>query len=71
MDDTVKPLSVNGILPTAKSISSGKYAIARPLYMFTDAYPKMGSDIYNFVTLHLSNEGREIIKDLGYIPVCE
>ena len=54
-----------------KSISSGKYAIARPLYMFTDAYPKMGSDIYNFVTLHLSNEGREIIKDLGYIPVCE
>ena len=71
VDDTVKPLSVNGILPTAKSISSGKYAIARPLYMFTDAYPKMGSDIYNFVTLHLSNEGREIIKDLGYIPVCE
>ena len=71
VDDTVKPLSVNGILPTSKSISSGKYAIARPLYMFTDAYPKMGSDIYNFVTLHLSNEGREIIKDLGYIPVCE
>ncbi len=71
VDDTVKPLSVNGILPTSKSISTGKYAIARPLYMFTDAYPKMGSDIYNFVTLHLSKEGREIIKDLGYIPVCE
>lgn len=71
VDDTVKPLSVEGILPTAKSVSTGKYPIARPLYMFTNGYPKMGSDVYNFVTLHLSKEGREIVSDLGYIPVCE
>ena len=71
VDDTVKPLSVEGILPAAKSVSTGKYPIARPLYMFTNGYPKMGSDVYNFVTLHLSKEGREILSDLGYIPVCE
>ncbi len=71
VDDTVKPLSVEGILPTAKSVSTGKYPIARPLYMFTNGYPKMGSAVYNFVTLHLSKEGREIVSDLGYIPVCE
>ena len=71
VDDTVKPLSVEGILPNAKSITSGKYPIARPLFMFTNGYPKMGGDIFNFVTLHLSGEGREIISDLGYIPVCE
>ena len=71
VDDTVKPLSVEGILPNTKSITSGKYPIARPLFMFTNGYPKMGGDIFNFVTLHLSGEGREIISDLGYIPVCE
>ena len=71
VDDTVKPLSVEGILPNAKSITSGKYPIARPLFMFTNGYPKMGGDIFNFVTLHLRGEGREIISDLGYIPVCE
>ena len=71
VDDTVKPLSVEGILPNAKSITSGKYPIARPLFMFTNGYPKMGGDIFNFVTLHLTGEGREIISDLGYIPVCE
>ncbi len=71
VDDTVKPLSVEGILPAAKSVSTGKYPIARPLYMFTNGYPKMGSDVYNFVTLHLSKEGREIVSDLGYIPACE
>lgn len=70
-DDSVKTLSVNGILPNAKSVSSGKYPIARPLFMFTDGYPKMGSDVYNFVTIYLSKEGREIVSDLGYIPVCE
>lgn len=71
VDDTVKPLSVEGILPAAKSVSAGKYPIARPLYMFTNGYPKMGSAVYNFVTLQLSKEGREIVSDLGYIPVCE
>ena len=71
VDDTVKPLSIEGILPNPKSITSGKYPIARPLFMFTNGYPKMGGDIFNFVTLHLSDEGREIISDLGYIPVCE
>ena len=71
VDDTVKPLSVEGILPAAKSVSTGKYPIARPLYMFTNGYPKTGSDVYNFVTLHLSKEGMEIVSDLGYIPVCE
>ena len=71
VDDTVKPLSVEGIMPNPKSITSGKYTKARPLFMFTNGYPKMGGDIFNFVTLHLSGEGREIISDLGYIPVCE
>ena len=71
VDDTVKPLSVEGILPNPKSITSGKYPIARPLFMFTNGYPKMGGDIFNFVTLHLSGEGCEIISDLGYIPLCE
>ena len=70
-DSTVKPLSIDGILPSAKNISTGKYPISRPLFMFTNGYPKMGGNIYNFTTLHLSKEGREIISDLGFIPVCE
>ncbi len=70
-DDSVKTLSVDGILPSSKTIVSGKYPIARPLFMFTNKYPKMGTPVYDFVTLHLSEEGREIVRDLGYIPVAE
>lgn len=70
-DDSVKTLSVDGILPSPKTIVSGKYPIARPLFMFTNKYPKMGTPVYDFVTLHLSEEGREIVRDLGYVPVAE
>lgn len=70
-DATMKALSVEGILPTSSSVASGKYPIARPLYMFTNGAPKMGGDVFNFVTLCLSPEGREIIKDLGFVPVCK
>lgn len=31
----------------------------------------MGTPVYDFVTLHLSEEGREIVRDLGYVPVAE
>lgn len=70
-DDSVNTLSVDGILPSSKTIVSGKYPIARPLFMFTNKYPKMGTPVYDFVTLHLSEEGREIVRDLGYVPVAE
>ncbi len=70
-DSSVRTVSVEGVLPTQKTVSKGEYAVARPLFMFTNGYPKMGSAVFDFVTLHLTREGREIIKDLGYVPVCE
>lgn len=71
VDHTVKALSVNGVMPTKKSIISGKYPIARPLYMFTNGYPKLGSDVYRFVTLYLTKKGQEIIEGIGFIPTTE
>lgn len=69
VDKTVKALSINGIYPTRKTVSSGKYPIARPLFMFTDGYPKMGSHVYQFVTLHLTKQGQEIVERIGFVPV--
>lgn len=69
LDKTVKGLTVNGIYPTLKTISTGTYPIARPLFMFTNGYPKMGSHIYRFVTLHLTKEGQKIVKRIGFVPV--
>jgi phosphate transport system substrate-binding protein len=69
VDNTVKALSINGIYPTQGTVSTGKYPIARPLFMVTNGYPKMGSNVYQFVTLHLSQVGQKIIKRIGFVPV--
>jgi phosphate transport system substrate-binding protein len=71
VDQTVKALKINAIYPTVKTVSSGKYPISRPLYMFTNGYPKLGSHVFQFVTLHLSEKGQEIIEDIGFVPVTK
>lgn len=69
VDATVKALEINGITPTPATVTSGQYPISRPLFMFTNGYPKLGSHVYAFVTLHLSEKGQEIIEDIGFVPV--
>jgi phosphate transport system substrate-binding protein len=66
---SVRALSIDGIQPSRQTIASGKYAIARPLYMFTNGYPELGSPVHRFVTLHLTPEGQEIVESIGFIPV--
>ncbi len=67
--DGVKALPVNGIEATAETIQSGVYPIARPLFMYTNGYPKMGSELYRFVTLYLSKEGQQMVEEIGFVPV--
>lgn len=69
VDDTVKALDVNGIRPDQATISSGRYPISRPLFMFTNGYPELGTHLHAFVTLYLSKKGQEIIKAVGFVPV--
>jgi phosphate transport system substrate-binding protein len=71
LDKTVKGLKVNGIYPSNKTIAAGTYPIARPLFMFTNGYPKMGSEVYQFVTLYLTKKGQEIVKRIGFVPCTE
>ena len=71
VDKTVKALEINGVYPSADTVTSGQYAISRPLFMFTNGYPKLGSHAHAFVTLHLSEKGQEIIEDIGFVPVTK
>ncbi len=69
VDDTVKALEINGVYPELASVQSGRYAIARPLYLYTNAYPKLGSIQFQFLTIHLSPEGQEMVEEIGFVPV--
>ncbi|MBL4576432.1 MAG: phosphate ABC transporter substrate-binding protein [Opitutaceae bacterium] len=71
VDRSIKALKVNGVYPDQETVSSGKYPVARPLYFFTNGYPKLGSHVHAFVTIHLTEEGQEIIEDIGFVPVTQ
>jgi len=69
VDKTVKALEINGIYPSRETVTSGVYPIARPLFMFTDGYPKLGTELYKFITIYLTDEGQEIVESIGFVPV--
>jgi phosphate transport system substrate-binding protein len=69
VDDTVKALVVGGVECNRRSIATGKYPIARPLYMFTNGYPKLGSHVHQLVTLHMTKEGQAMVEGEGFVPL--
>ena len=71
VDESVKALEIDGIQPTRKTIASGVYPVSRPLFMFTNGYPALGSVVHAFCTFHLTEEGQEIVEAKGFVPVTD
>ena len=71
VDKTVKALEIDGIYPDADTVVSGVYPIARPLFMFTNGYPKLGTHLYRFITLYLTEDGQEMIEDIEFVPITK
>jgi len=71
VDRSVKALEIDGVMPDMNTISSGVYPIARPLFMFTDGYPGLGTHLHRFITLYLTPRGQEIVEEIGFIPVTK
>jgi phosphate transport system substrate-binding protein len=69
VDNNVRALKIDGIMPTKQTISSGVYPVTRPLFMFTNGYPKLGSVTHQFVSFYLTETGQEIIEAKGFVPV--
>jgi phosphate transport system substrate-binding protein len=69
VDAKVKALKIDGVEPTRQTIVSGAYPISRPLFLFTNGYPKLGSTIHKFVTFCLTEKGQELIEAKGFVPI--
>lgn len=65
----LKPLRINGVLPSAETVLNRSYPLARPLYFYTNGRPKKGTHLAAFVDLYRAEEGRRMILDTGFIPV--
>ncbi|MCX7794209.1 MAG: phosphate ABC transporter substrate-binding protein [Thermodesulfovibrionales bacterium] len=65
----VKIIAIEKIEPTYENIVSGKYALYRPLYLVYR--PDSPKEVLDFVSFVLSDEGQNIIKREGTVPLKE
>jgi phosphate transport system substrate-binding protein len=65
----VKALSIDGIAPTRQTVGNGTYPVSRPLFFFTNGYPKLGSVVHKFVSFYLTEKGQELIEAKGFVPL--
>ena len=63
----VKEVKVEGIAPTKEAVLSGKYPLARPLFVYTRGAP--AGEVKEFIDFCLSTAGQRIVSDVGYFPV--
>jgi len=55
------------ILPSADTVNSGTYPIARDLYMYTDGEPQ--GELLSYLEWIFSAEAQAIVRELGFVPV--
>ncbi|MBI9086987.1 MAG: phosphate ABC transporter substrate-binding protein [Desulfobacterales bacterium] len=66
VNSSVKPLKVNGIEGSEKTTLDGSYPISRPLFMFTNGWPK--GDTLDFINFVLSpKKGQNFVAESGYV----
>ncbi len=68
LDDSLKAVKINGVMPSVATVTDGTYVINRPLLMITDAEP---TDLAkSYLDYILSPEGQSILSNNGFIPVA-
>lgn len=65
VDKKVKSLSIDGVIPTIKSIKSGRYKIVRPFLYVTNG--ELDVSAKKFVDYVLSKDGQAILRKEGLV----
>lgn len=65
LDSSVKPLIVNGVVPSEETVKNGSYPVARPLFMYTNGQPT--GVVKEFIDLPKTDDGKRMISELGYV----
>ncbi|PWB50883.1 MAG: phosphate-binding protein [Anaerolineales bacterium] len=55
------------VMPSAETVNSGKYPIARDLYMYTNGEPT--GKVLDYINWIMTPEAQAIVKQLGFVPI--
>ncbi len=68
VDSSVKPMSINGVEPTAENVLQQKYKLSRP-FLFVHKEENLSDEGQKFIDFILSKEGQKVVSETGAIPV--
>ncbi|MFP3937505.1 MAG: PstS family phosphate ABC transporter substrate-binding protein [Phycisphaerae bacterium] len=71
LDRNVKAVKLDGVAPDRRTLATGQFPLVRPLFMWTDGYPKIGSTLHQFVSFYLTETGQDIIEAKGFVPLTK
>ncbi len=69
--ETVKALSVGGIVPTEETVKDGSYVVQRPFVLVTKSGAELSATAQKFFDYITSAEANEVISSAGAVPVSQ
>ena len=63
----VKPIKIDGVMPSEKTVKDKTYPISRTLNMYTNGKPT--GDVAKFINFILSAQGQKIVEEQGFIKL--
>ncbi len=69
VDKSTKTVEVDGFAATPENALSGKWPIARELYLFTNGEPQGTAKA--FIDFTLGPKGQALVKEVGFIPLSK
>jgi len=67
MDESLAPVTLDGVAPTLETVKNGQYKVARGLYSNTKGEPKGLTRL--FIDYLFTPEGQKIVAEKGFIAV--
>lgn len=68
LNDSIKPVSVDGVVGTIDHGRSGKYPISRKLFMYINA-ERISNETQQYLDFLLGPEGQALVKEAGFLPL--
>lgn len=69
LNDSLKPLKVDGVTATAKTAMDKSYPVARGLNMYTRGEPK--GVVKEYIDFVMGPEGQKIVAEEGFVPLTK
>lgn len=67
VNETVKVVMVNNVMPSESTVKAGTYPLSRKLYMYTNGKAK--GAVGSFISYIQSAEGQALVKEQGFITL--